>query len=59
MKVRLDYTAECPDWWRKEIRRWYGLSGLATRIECRAWIRKYGESMDDDLALLAMRHKDE
>lgn len=49
MQVRVCYTTECSDNWRKAIRKYEGQSGLATRQECRDWLLVYGESMNDDL----------
>jgi hypothetical protein len=53
MKVRVAYTAELPDWWRRAIRAFYGQDGLATREECREWLIAYGTSEDDNLAFEA------
>lgn len=50
MKVRVAYTADVPDWYRRAIRRFYGKPGLATRAEVVRWLSAYGTSMDDDLA---------
>ena len=51
LRVRVAYTTDCPEWWRIQIRRVAGRSGLATRAECVSWLRRYGESEDDNLAL--------
>jgi hypothetical protein len=53
MKVRISYTIDAPDWFRREINRYYDKPGLATREEVRAWFKQYGSSMDDDLAMQA------
>lgn len=53
MKVRVAYTTDVPDWWRAEIRRFYGRDGLATREEIRDWLRDFGTSQDDDLGWAA------
>ena len=50
MKVRICYTVDAPDWFRREINRFYGKPGLATREDVRSWFQMYGSSMDDDLA---------
>ena len=55
MKVKVSFTAEYPDWWRRGIRRWYGKEGLATRAEIIAWVKTYGTSMDDDLSYIEQR----
>jgi hypothetical protein len=52
LQVRVVYDAECPAEWRRAIRRYYGLGGIATRAECAAWLERYGSSMDDNLAAL-------
>jgi len=50
MKVRIAYTIEVGDFYRRAIRRHYGEDGLATRAEVVRWVRSYGTSGDDDLA---------
>lgn len=52
MKVRVTYTTEVPEWWRRAIRCHYGLAGLASREEIVSWLKTYGTSMDDDLAMM-------
>ena len=49
MRVRISYTVEVGDDYRRAIRAFYGKDGLATREEVRAWVQRYGDSMDDDL----------
>lgn len=49
MKVRIAYTLEVSDTIRREINRWYGRPGLATRQEVVAWYRSNGDFMDLDL----------
>jgi hypothetical protein len=49
LHVRVSYATDCPEWWRIQIRRRLGRSGLATRQECVEWLRRYGASQDDDL----------
>lgn len=51
LHVRVMYSTDCPEWWRIEVRRRLGKQGLATRQECSDWLRRYGESEDDNLAL--------
>jgi hypothetical protein len=51
LRVRVTYSTDCPEWWRIQIRRKLGRQGLATRSECVDWLRRYGESEDDNLAL--------
>ena len=59
MRVRVSYGADCPDWWREEIRRFYGKPGKATRAECVAWLKAYGSSEDENLAYSAQKREDE
>lgn len=54
MKIKIEYTTDIPDWWRREINRWYGKPGLATRTEIIEWLKAYGTSMDDDLSRISM-----
>ena len=51
LHVRVSYSTDCPDWWRIQVRRRIGRAGLATREECIEWLRHFGESEDDNLAL--------
>jgi transcriptional antiterminator len=53
MRVRISYTVEVPDSFRREINRFYGREGLATREQVKDWFEAYGVSMDDDLAAQA------
>lgn len=49
MKVRITYTVEVGDFYRRAIRHHFGQSGLATRAEVKEWIRQHGSSHDDDI----------
>lgn len=49
MKVRISYTVEVSDDYRRAIRRFYGKEGLATREEVQDWHEAHGASLDDDL----------
>ena len=49
MKVRIQYTVEVSDDYRRAINMFYGRDGLATRDQVKRWIHQYGTSMDDDL----------
>lgn len=49
MKVRVEYTVEVNDEFRRAIRRYYGDSGLASRADVRRWCQTYGDSMDADV----------
>lgn len=50
MQVRVSYTVNASDDYRRAIRLYYGKDGLATRKEVYFWCRTYGDSMDQDLA---------
>ncbi len=58
MKVRVSYTVEVDDSFRREINAWYGLPGLATREGVRRWFQAHGASMNDDLSLNAQERED-
>ena len=58
MKVKISYTVDVPDWYRREINRFYGKPGLATRQQVKNWFEAYGNSADDDLAMQADNHQD-
>lgn len=49
MKVRVAYTIEASDDYRRAINLHYGKSGLATRAEVRRWLRDHGSAEDDSL----------
>lgn len=49
MKVRVAYTVEVDDDFRRAVRAFYGQPGLATRAELKDWFRDYGRSQDDDV----------
>jgi hypothetical protein len=51
MRVRIAYTIDVSDEYRRAIREYYGQEGLATREEIKNWWREYGESMNENLAL--------
>lgn len=48
MKVRVAYTVEVDDHFRRGIRSYYGETGLATRREVAAWFERFGDSMTED-----------
>lgn len=50
MKVLIEYVVNVDDDYRRAIRRYYGKTGLATRVEIQEWFKNYGESMNTDLA---------
>lgn len=49
MRVRVEYTVEVNDDYRRAINIFYGRPGLASRAEVKRWIEAYGSSGDDDL----------
>jgi len=49
MKVRIDYTVDVSDDYRRAIRHHFGEPGLATRAEVRSWLMGHGSAEDDDL----------
>lgn len=51
LHVRVSYATDCPEWWRIAVGRRLGRQGPATRAECVAFLRRFGESEDDNLAL--------
>jgi hypothetical protein len=50
VRVRIEYTAEVSDDYRRAINAFYGRPGLASRDDVRRWFEAYGASMDDDLS---------
>jgi len=53
VKVRVSYTVPADEWLRREINRYHGREGLASRDDVRRWYEMFGSSMDDNLALQA------
>lgn len=49
MKVRVQYTVEVDDDYRKAIRQYHGEAGKATRKEVADFLYVHGQSMNDDL----------
>jgi hypothetical protein len=49
MKVRIAYTTEVNDDYRRAINLHYGEPGLASREQVKRWIESYGSSADSDL----------
>lgn len=49
MKVRISYTEDVDDDFRRAIRIHYGGTGLATRLEVQRWFESYGSSENDNL----------
>ena len=49
MKVKIEYTVEVEDDFRRAINAHYGKPGLASRDEVKRWFREYGDSENDNL----------
>jgi len=49
MRVRVAYTIDVSDDYRRAIRAHYDKDGLATRAEVQGWLRRFGESEDENL----------
>ncbi len=49
MRVKIEYTVDAPDEYRRAINHHYGLNGMASRDDVKLWLRLYGSSCDDDL----------
>ena len=49
MKVRVQYTVNVSEDYRRAINLHYGLPGLADRARVRGWLEAYGRSEDENL----------
>ena len=49
MKVRICYTEEVSDEFRRAINDYHGKPGPASRKEVQDWFWLFGQSMNDDL----------
>lgn len=49
MRVRIAYTVDVDDDFRRAINVHYGKDGLATREDVKRWYESYGDSMNVDL----------
>ena len=49
MKVRVSYTVDVGDDYRRAINHHYGLPGLASRDDVRRWLEANGSQGDTDL----------
>ena len=49
MRVRVSYTVDVDDDFRRAINEYYGRPGLASREEIRNWYETFGSSQDADL----------
>ena len=52
MRVRIEYTAEMDDDYRRGVRLYYGQEGLATGQELKDWFFSHGSSMDDEISTI-------
>lgn len=59
MKVRVSYTVEVDDKFRRAIREYYGQDGLASRKDIQAWYEEWGNTMNDELSVIAYGSADE
>ena len=51
MRVKIEYVVDVSDEFRRAINAYYGDPGLASREKVKQWFWRYGESMNDELAL--------
>lgn len=49
MRVRVIYTVDVDDDYRRAIRHYHGETGLAERWEVRDFLMLHGSSLDDDI----------
>lgn len=52
MRVKVEYSEDVSDDFRRAINLYHGKPGLATRDEVKQWLWLFGHSMDDDIAML-------
>ena len=52
MKIRVTYTVNVTDDYRRAIAKYHGKPGLASRTDVQLWLYLHGISMDDDLEFL-------
>lgn len=58
MKVKVEYTVDVNEDYRRAINLFYGASGMATRSQVKNWLRNYGSSCDDDLMGDLAKHEE-
>jgi hypothetical protein len=49
VRVRVSYSTDVDDFYRRAINNHFGKPGLATRAEVQEWLRNHGSSSDDDI----------
>lgn len=49
MRVRIEYSLEVTDGFRRAINEYHGEPGLAFREDVKNWFYVHGQSMNDDL----------
>lgn len=57
MRVRVSYTIEATDEYRRAIRFHFGREGYATRTEVREWLELHGSQDDDDILYELAQYK--
>lgn len=58
MNVRISYTVDVSDEYRRAVRRYYGDTGMATSKELREWFEVHGRSEDDNLKMRRLAESD-
>jgi hypothetical protein len=56
VRVRVAYTVEVEDDYRRAINLHYGKPGLASRDDVRRWHREHGSAEDDNLMYDLQQH---
>jgi hypothetical protein len=59
MKVRIEYTVDADDDFRRRINAYHGDSGKASRDDVKGWFYVHGQSMNDDLMDMDLDEEDE
>lgn len=49
MRVRVSYSTDVSDDYRRAINLHYGRDGLASRDDVKSWLEAHGSAEDDDL----------
>lgn len=49
MKIRVSYSVEIDNRYRRAVNHFLGLKGMATRDEVKEWLRQNGGALDDDI----------
>jgi hypothetical protein len=59
MRVRVEYTVDVPDAYRRAINFHYERPGLASPAAVRDWLMLHGSALDDDLTYDLQQHEPE